>query len=43
MGRGTTYWGPTDEYSLEMVEVGCSHEQSEDQGYDRDKEGSDPE
>ena len=40
MERGTTYWEPIGECSWEMVEVGCSHEQSEDQDYDRDKEGS---
>jgi len=39
-GRGTTCLEPTDERSWETVEVDCSHEQNEGQGYDRDKEGS---
>lgn len=40
MGKGTACSRPTDEYSLEMVEVGCSRAQNEDQGWGRDKEGN---
>jgi len=40
MGKGTICWELTDERSLEMVEVGCSREQNEDQGYDHDREGN---
>ena len=38
-----TCWGPTDEHSLGMAEGDCSHEQNEDQGYDRGRGGSDHE
>lgn len=41
MGKDTT-WGQTGERSLEMVGVGCSPGQSEDQDYDCDTEVSGP-